>query len=292
MRGILKLAIKYSEIEKNYDREKTKNLKKMVFLRLATLNYEIKNDEIRVKIIISLEEDKIEVEEVIISDKDLNNKEINTVRGSFLDIKIENGKEQYLGEPIINHFDLLPQEKVSNLIERLEKYKEKLEYVENKEELFIKQIHNENKRLERNECGRIWINYEKQYPEKGYIYNIDGGAGIWATYVKNYKYVYDNIETYGNKIFILKQFNDTKYIKLNEEIIGNKFKVEKIYDISEYNEKEFFEKLIKDSYLTSKTEGISKFIRLDIREEEEKNKKDMKLNKKNFFSKLLEKFKR
>ena len=267
MRGILKLAIKYSEIEKNYDREKTKNLKKMVFLRLATLNYEIKNDEIRVKIIISLEEDKIEVEEVIISDKDLNNKEINTVRDSFLDIKIENGKEQYLGEPII-------------------------EYVENKEELFIKQIHNENKRLERNECGRIWINYEKQYPEKGYIYNIDGGAGIWATYVKNYKYVYDNIETYGNKIFILKQFNDTKYIKLNEEIIGNKFKVEKIYDISEYNEKEFFEKLIKDSYLTSKTEGISKFIRLDIREEEEKNKKDMKLNKKNFFSKLLEKFKR
>lgn len=259
MRGILKLAIKYSEIEKNYDSEKTKNLKKMVFLRLSTLNYEIKNNEIRVKIIISFEENKIEVEEVIISDKDLNDKEINTVRASFLDIKIENGKEQFLREPIIdhfmNHFDLLPQEKVSNLIERLEKYKEKLEleYVEkeNKEELFIKQIHNENKKLERNECGRIWIDYEKQYSEKGYIYNIDGGAGIWATYVKNYEYVYGNIETYGNKIFILKQFNDTKYIKLEKEIIGNKFKVEKIYDISEYNKDEF-KKLIEDGYLTSK----------------------------------------
>ena len=292
MRGILKLAIKYSEIEKNYDSEKTKNLKKMVFLRLSTLNYEIKNNEIRVKIIISLEENKIEVEEVIISDKDLNNKEINTVRDSFLDRKIENGKEQCLGEPIINHFNLLPQEKVSNLIERLEKYKEKLEYIENKEELFIRQFHNENKKLERNECGRIWIDYEKQYSEKGYIYNIEGGTGIWATYMKNYKDVYDNIETYGNKIFILKQFKDTKYIKLNKEIIGNKFKVEKIYNISKYNKKEFFEKLIQDGYLTSKTEGIDKFTKFDIQKEENKNKKNIKLKLKNFFQKYLKKFKR
>ena len=241
------MEIKYSEIENKYDSEKSKNIKKMVILRLATLNYEVENNKIRVKIIVNSEEN--EINEIIIRDEDLNDKEIEQVRDSFVD--------EDLLEPIIMKFVLLPQKEVSSLIERLEDYKKKLEY-ENKEEFYIKQFHSKknynkyykNKKLERNECGRIWIDYEKQIKNKSYIYNIEGGAGCWVAYINYYKEVNNNIERYGDKVLVLKRYKNTKYIKLDKEIIGNKFTVEKIYDISEELEK----KLINDGYLTSKTE--------------------------------------
>ena len=258
------MEIKYSEIENKYDSEKSKNVKKMVILRLATLNYEVENNKIRVKIIVNSKEN--EINDIIISDKDLNDKEIEQVRDSFLD--------KDLLEPIIGRFDLLPQKEVSSLIERLEDYKKNLEY-ENKEEFYIKQFHSKknynkyykNKKLERNECGRIWIDYEKQIKKKRYkryIYNIEGGAGCWVAYMDYYEKVHDNIERYGDKVLVLKRYKNIKYIKLNNEIIGNKFKVEEIYDIS----KELEKKLIKDGYLTSKTKGITKYKRWDIEREE------------------------
>lgn len=259
------MEIKYSEIENKYDSEKSKNVKKMVILRLATLNYEVENNKIRVKIIVNSEEN--EINEIIIRDEDLNDKEIKQIRESFL------------VEPIIGRFDLLPQKEVSSLIERLEDYKKNLEY-ENKEEFYIKQFHSKknynkyykNKKLERNECGRIWIDYEKQKKNKSYIYNIEGGAGCWATYMDYYEKVHDNIERYGDKVLVLKRYKNIKYIKLDKEIIGNIFKVEKIYDISEELEK----KLIKDGYLTSKTKGIIKYKRWDIEVEEEKIRENQK----------------
>lgn len=271
------MEIKYSEIENKYDSEKSKNVKKMVILRLATLNYEVENNKIRVKIIVNSEEN--EINEIIIRDEDLNDKEIKQIRESFL------------VEPIIGCFDLLPQKEVSSLIERLEDYKKKLEY-ENKEEFYIKQFHSKknynkyykNKKLERNECGRIWIDYEKQIKKKRYIYNIEGGAGCWVTYMDYYKKVHNNIERYGDKVLVLKRYKNTKYIKLDKEIIGNKFTVEKIYDISNELEK----KLINDGYLTSKTEekirenqkyinGISKYLKRILKKSNDKIKKIFKL---------------
>lgn len=88
--------------------------------------------------------------------------------------------------------------------------------------------------MERSDCGRRWIDYNKQIKDLNHICD-ENTCGIWATSFSNF---FSEIneeeckERYGKNFMLLKTINDGTYIKSYDyktntfmEIIGNKFDV-------------------------------------------------------------------
>lgn len=179
-----------------------------VRLKIATGKYEVLNDRIVVKI--NLDEEK----DVEITSRDKRE----------LSIDFTCWESIYKG--ILKEIQNVDNE---HFIEAFVKYKEEKlisgEMILDKKFVkFYSRIRPEE--IERDEVGRVWIDYEKQIDADGYIHDIENGCGIWVTSIQ---FMYNAMKAtwrYGDSIMIVAPRRNCMYCFGENEIVGGEFDVQ------------------------------------------------------------------
>lgn len=178
-----------------------------VRLKIATGKYEVLNDRIVVKI--NLDEEK----DVEITNRDKS------------DLSIDFTCWESIYQGILKEIQSVDDD---HFIEAFVKYKEEKlisgEMILDKKFVkFYRRIRPEE--LERDDVGRVWIDYEKQINEDDYIHDIENGCGIWVTSIQ---FMYNAMKTtwrYGDNILIVAPRKNCLYCFGENEIVGGEFDV-------------------------------------------------------------------
>lgn len=79
--------------------------------------------------------------------------------------------------------------------------------------------------IERDDCGRKWIDYDEQINSYGYISDEHKQFGIWATSPSIFYEAIGCTKRYGDSIMILMPKSGIQYIESGKEIVGDEFDV-------------------------------------------------------------------
>ncbi|WP_139355629.1 hypothetical protein [Oribacterium sp. C9] len=78
--------------------------------------------------------------------------------------------------------------------------------------------------IERSECGRKWIDYEKMLKDNNIVFDCYNQFGIWSTRLDNINNTLSSSFRYGDHLMILRPLPLCKYAVSDLEIVGDKFK--------------------------------------------------------------------
>ena len=138
----------------------------------------------------------------------------------------------YNQEPVCKKFvDLVMEYSSYKIVDILNLFKKRYQVKgeELSDEKFIKFYHKEKpSSIERNEYGRVWIDYESQLKDGSrIIHDLNDGYGIWAMNEEyaDYKKYPIYLDRYGRNIMTVKTISSKNYIKLDNQIIGPSFEV-------------------------------------------------------------------